>query len=185
MTPKHWILLVALVGGVASTAWGQTPPGPLPATTPLPQTPLGPPPVPDTTPLPGPLPGGPASPFDSGPPAASPAAGPIAPAGPTVVDVVVQGHKKVSLSKVYSYIRTRKGREFDAQQVQADVRRLNQSGLFRDVRTFTEKSPDGVLVRFELLERATVGYIRFVGNRGVRDKTLLKQAELKVGESLN
>ncbi len=104
---------------------------------------------------------------------------------PIVVDVIVRGNKKAALSKVYSYLRTRKGREFDPQLVQGDVRRLTQSGLFRDVRTFTDNVPGGVIVRFEVLERPTVGYIRFLGNRGVRDKTLLKEADMKVGESLN
>jgi outer membrane protein insertion porin family len=105
--------------------------------------------------------------------------------GVMVVDVLVQGYKKTPASKVNSYLRTRKGREFDPQLVQGDVRRLTQSGLFRDVRTFTDNVPGGVVVRFEVFERPTIGYVRFIGNRGIRDKTLIKEAELKVGESLN
>ena len=46
----------------------------------------------------------------------------------------VRGQKNVSLSKVQSYLRTRKGRELDPEMVQSDVRRLTHSGLFRDVR---------------------------------------------------
>ncbi len=165
-------------GANGASGYGTGPYSSAPAITPLPPrgspqgaTPLGP--LPRTTPPIGPT---------------GQAAGAAVDAGtgqPIVVDVIVRGNKKVALSKAYTYLRTRKGREFDAQLVQGDVRRLTQSGLFRDVRTFTDNVPGGVIVRFEVLERPTIGYIRFLGNRGVRDKTLLKEADMKVGESLN
>lgn len=183
MKPNYYplVLLAATWAVPVALAQGPGPAFNSPPVTPLPQTPLGPPPAPSPTPESIGLPGGVPNPYAL--PGPSPAASQAA--GPMVVDVVVQGHSKTPVSKVYSYLRTRKGREFDAQQVQGDVRRLTQSGLFRDVRTFTDPVQGGVIVRFEVFERATVGYVRFVGNRGIRDKTLLKQAELKVGESLN
>lgn len=181
MKPILNLVLWSICLGVASDSLAQGTSPFAPPVTPLPQTPGVLPPVPPTAADgAGYLPGEPSSVPLPGPPAAR-----TGEPGPTVVDVVVQGHKKTAASKVYSYLRTRKGREFDPQQVQGDVRRLTQSGLFRDVRTFTDPAPGGVVVRFEVLERATIGYVRFVGNRGIRDKALLKQAELKVGESLN
>lgn len=102
-----------------------------------------------------------------------------------VVDVQVRGQKNVSLSKVQSYLRTRKGRELDPEMVQSDVRRLTHSGLFRDVRTLTQNTDGGVIVVFEVFERPVVNEILFIGNRGIRDKALLKQCDLKKGESLN
>lgn len=185
-------------GANGASGYGTGPYSSAPAITPLPPsgspqnaTPL--PPLPRSAPPIGPaatMPGQSSrqAPGQAPGQASNPALGVEGGAGtgqPIVVDVLVRGNKKAALSKVYSYLRTRKGREFDPQLVQGDVRRLTQSGLFRDVRTFTDNVPGGVVVRFEVLERPTIGYIRFLGNRGVRDKTLLKEADMKVGESLN
>ncbi|MFM7070334.1 MAG: POTRA domain-containing protein, partial [Planctomycetota bacterium] len=150
---------------------GATPLGPLPRTAP----PIGPAGVGGPAGAMGPM--GVGGPTDVLPGQTATAENSSVPSQPIVVDVIIRGNKKAALSKVYSYLRTRKGREFDPQLVQGDVRRLTQSGLFRDVRTFTDNVPGGVVVRFEVLERPTVGYIRFLGNRGVRDKTLLKEAD--------
>lgn len=95
------------------------------------------------------------------------------------------GNRGVQESKVYAQVRTRKDREFDPETLQSDVRRLVSTGLFQDVRTYTQDSPEGVIVTFEVLERPTIRYIKFVGNRGITDKTLDKKTGLKVGESLN
>jgi outer membrane protein insertion porin family len=104
---------------------------------------------------------------------------------PVVMDVQVKGQKQVALSKIQSYLRTRKGRELDAELLQGDVRRLTHSGLFRDVRTLTQEVPGGVVVVFEIFERPVIGEVLFIGNRGIRDKVLLKQSDLKKGEALN
>ena len=109
------------------------------------------------------------------------------PAGPpqVVADVVIKGNRNTPLTKVQANLKTRRGREFDPEQVQADVRRLMKDGHFRDVRTFTQPTPDGVVVIFEVFERPTIEEIVFVGNRGIKDSVLLKQSDLKKGEALN
>ncbi|RMF93377.1 MAG: hypothetical protein D6741_13755, partial [Planctomycetota bacterium] len=102
-----------------------------------------------------------------------------------VLDVRVQGNVNVPQSKVLSYLKTRKGRPFDPEVVQADKRRLATTGLFQDVRIYTAPQPGGVVVTFEVFERPTIAYVRFIGNRGISDKTLLKECRLKSGEALN
>ena len=113
--------------------------------------------------------------------------GAAVPAGPQqlVADIVIKGNRKTPLTKVQANLRTRRGREFDPELVQADVRRLMKDGQFRDVRTFTQSTPDGLVVTFEVFERPTMEEIKFVGNRGIKDSALLKQSDLKKGEALN
>jgi outer membrane protein insertion porin family len=65
------------------------------------------------------------------------------------------------------------------------VRRLNSTSLFHEVRTATQMTPRGVVVTFQVIERPTLRYIKYVGNRYVTDKSLEKKAGLKVGDSLN
>src|SRR5687768_3765781 len=75
----------------------------------------------------------------------------IAPSNPLpaprlVADVRITGNRGVSEAKIYAQIRTRKDREFDPEILQADVRRLVSTSLFRDVKTYTEETASGVVV---------------------------------------
>lgn len=109
------------------------------------------------------------------------------PTGPRmlVAGVRIVGHESVGEAKIQSYLKTRRDRDFDAEVVQADVRRLTQSGLFRDVRTYTQTVAEGVIVTFEVFERPTIHYLKIVGNRYLGDKQLKKQTGLKEGDALN
>jgi outer membrane protein insertion porin family len=102
-----------------------------------------------------------------------------------ISDVRIVGNRSMSTAKVRSYLRTRPGRAFDPEVVQSDVRTLLSRGQFRDVRTFTENAPSGTVVTFQVFERPTIGHIDFVGNRAVKSKNLLKEADLKIGDALN
>ncbi|MBM4000622.1 MAG: hypothetical protein FJ297_13985 [Planctomycetes bacterium] len=110
--------------------------------------------------------------------------GPAGPA-PLVVDVVIRGNETVPESEIHTLLRTRKDRYFDPETVQADVRRLVTQAKLRDVRTYTQPVAGGVVVTFEVFEVPTIRYVKFLGNRGLSDRGLLKQAGLKVGEPLN
>lgn len=102
-----------------------------------------------------------------------------------VRDVKIQGNQTVEASRIYEKLRTRKDREFDSQVVQSDVRRLLKTGLFRDVKTYTQQTTAGIVVTFQVSERPNIRYVKFVGNRGLRDKHLTKQIGLKRGDALN
>jgi outer membrane protein insertion porin family len=102
-----------------------------------------------------------------------------------VTGVQVVGHETVPLNRIQSMLRTRKDRVFDQDIVKADVRSLVTSGLFANVRTYTEPRDGGVLVTFQVFERSTIRYVKYVGNRGLGDKVLGKQAGIKVGDTLN
>jgi outer membrane protein insertion porin family len=104
---------------------------------------------------------------------------------PLVAQVRIAGNETATEQFIQSQLRTKKDREFDPQIVQADVRRLASTGKFHDVRPYTESTPAGVIVTFEVFERPTIRYIHFVGNRGIQDKPLSKQDGLDIGDPLN
>lgn len=114
-----------------------------------------------------------------------PAFGPTGPGRKLVTDVRVVGNETVSSNRVYSHLKTRRDRVFDPVIVEADVRRLVSSGLFQDVRTFTQPTPQGVAVTFQVFERPTIRYVRYIGNRGASERKLNKETSLKVGDALN
>jgi outer membrane protein insertion porin family len=111
-----------------------------------------------------------------------------------VADVQIRGNRVTPRSQIEGLLRTRRGRIFDPEVLQADVHSLLDRGRFSDVKTYTQRTPAGMVVIFEVLEPPKIEYIRFVGNKGSRwnifakgisDYTLEKEVGLKKGESLN
>jgi outer membrane protein insertion porin family len=109
----------------------------------------------------------------------------VAPSRSLVAGVRVVGNETTKMDVIQAQLKTRADREFDPNTVQADVRRLASTGRFRDVRTYTQETPQGIVVTFEVFERPTIRYIRYLGNRNVSDKALTKEDGLEVGDSLN
>jgi hypothetical protein len=126
------------------------------------------------------------------PPARTPAAGETvaAPApefaqAETVVEVRISGNETTSTTQVASQITTRAGRPFDQTVVQKDVRKLASLGWFVDVKSSYETTPQGRIVIFQVVERPTIRYVSYLGNKKVSDKKLAKQTLLKVGGSVD
>ncbi|MBW3596418.1 MAG: hypothetical protein KY475_03985 [Planctomycetes bacterium] len=120
----------------------------------------------------------------------------FAPVGPQieVADVQIRGNRLTPRSQIEGLLRTRRGRTFDPEVLQADVHALLDRGRFSDVKTYTQQTPAGMVVIFEVLEPPKIEYVRFVGNKGSRwnvfakgisDYALNKEVGLKKGESLN
>ncbi len=107
-------------------------------------------------------------------------------AGQNVIDVQVQGHQDVPLNRIAQQIRTRPGRPFDPKQVEEDVQRLTRSRMFVDVRANYQQAPGGLVVIFQVVERRTIKYIKFLGREKVwREKSLLNQVNMNLGDPLD
>ena len=104
---------------------------------------------------------------------------------PMVMDVRVEGHHGTSVERIRPHVRTRKGRPLDQNMVEEDVRRLHASKLFLDVRPQIRPVQGGVVVAFQVVERAQIKHIHYVGNKHVPGRKLNKQAAIKKGEALD
>jgi len=102
-----------------------------------------------------------------------------------VVDVRVVGNRTIPRAEVLRSVRTRAGRPFSQDLVEEDVRRLNRTGDFVNVKTYTQPAPGGRVVIFEVFERPSIGYVRFAGNESIQTRTLKKQIDLNVGDALD
>jgi outer membrane protein insertion porin family len=101
-----------------------------------------------------------------------------------VVEVRIVGNK-IPLEKITPFIRTRAGRPFDQDLVEEDVRRLDSSKMFVNVKTYFQKVPGGRTVIYEVMERPILIDVKFVGNSKVSKKKLQKEAGLKAGDPLD
>lgn len=99
--------------------------------------------------------------------------------------VKILGNETIPPDKISAYLRTRKDRPFDPEIVQADVRRLMSTRLFQDVKTYQNQIGGRVIITFEVIERPTIREIHFVGNQKIKDKSLLEESDLHIGDSVN
>jgi outer membrane protein insertion porin family len=102
--------------------------------------------------------------------------------GETVVEVKIEGNKKISENRILNLVTTRKGRPFKMSQVGTDVRKLNRSGMFSSIEPSYRMVDGGRVVIFKVTERPMFGHIKFVGNDKVKKSHLQKECGLKVGD---
>jgi outer membrane protein insertion porin family len=102
-----------------------------------------------------------------------------------VVAVLITGNQAVATDKIRKKLQTRVGRGYDAETIQADVRGLSTTGWFHNVKTYKKQVNGGIEVTFEVFELPIIRYVRYIGNKKIRDKKLDKKAELKVGDALH
>jgi len=101
-----------------------------------------------------------------------------------VVDVRVDGNKAVPLHKIAPNIQTRAGRPYSPELVEEDVRRILKTRQFVNVTTSYQRVPEGVVVIFQVIERPTLTYVKYVG-ASLRRSTLDKQSGIKVSDSID
>jgi outer membrane protein insertion porin family len=102
-----------------------------------------------------------------------------------VIELRVLGNESITTEKVINSISTKVGRPFDQATLEKDVRKLATKGWFLDVRPIREQVPGGVRVTFQVVERPTLAYVKYLGNLKITDKKLAKATELKKGSALD
>ncbi|MEM7457193.1 MAG: POTRA domain-containing protein [Planctomycetota bacterium] len=103
-----------------------------------------------------------------------------------VADVVITGNQLLETHHIMRNIRTRPGRYFDPDRLQEDVDRLYRLPEIRRINgPYIERSPNGIIVKMEVLERNRVRQVDFVGNRGITDRALQKETGLEDGAPLD
>ncbi|HEV3137926.1 MAG TPA: POTRA domain-containing protein, partial [Pirellulales bacterium] len=111
--------------------------------------------------------------------------GPIVPPQEMLLDIRLEGNRTITREKVLANIGLRIDRPFDQLTFEKDVRKLATKGWFVDVRPRAEHVPGGVIVTFEVIERPTLEYVRYLGNKKMTNKTLAKETGLKKGDALD
>lgn len=101
-----------------------------------------------------------------------------------VVEVRIEGNETVEVSKLPK-LTTRAGQVFDPQSIEEDVRSLHRSRKFVDIYPKYVRVTDGVVVIFQVVERPTIRYVKYVGNQHHTGRTLRKKAEIDVGDAMD
>ena len=103
-----------------------------------------------------------------------------------ILDVRIEGNVQVDTADILRIItKTRPGRPFSQIGLEDDKRALMQRTWFVDVHTAVSRTPDGHIVTFHCIERQLIRFIKVVGNKNHTRKTLLEEANIKVGDALD
>jgi outer membrane protein insertion porin family len=102
-----------------------------------------------------------------------------------VVEIRILGNDTIPTSRIASQLSTRVGRPFDRSVVTSDIYKLANLGWFVDVKPLYETTSQGRIVFFQVVERPTIRYVTYLGNKKISDKKLNKQTDLKVGGSID
>ncbi len=105
--------------------------------------------------------------------------------GRMVLDVQIDGNKDVPLEQIAPLIRNAPGRALDGTIVQEDIRRLNRTRKFINVRTEYKQTPQGLIVVYHVVERPRIHYVKYIGNKEIKRRKLEKETGLKPGQPLD
>lgn len=107
-----------------------------------------------------------------------------APADP-LIDVVIEGNATIPASAIYPRIKTRPGRPASEAQILEDVRSLHGTRWFYSVEPVYQKTDQGLVLVFRVLERPIVRKVEFVGNKKIKTKFLMGLTNLKPGSAFS
>ncbi|HEX8705387.1 MAG TPA: POTRA domain-containing protein, partial [Myxococcaceae bacterium] len=123
---------------------------------------------------------------------AAPAAAPAAPAsdapvdadapadqGERVVEVRVEGNRRVEAEAVRRALRTKQGSIFDPTQTGEDLRAVWALGYFTDVQLLVQRQANGIAYVVRVEERPTVNTVKLSGNEELSQDDLKEQIDVK------
>ncbi len=103
-----------------------------------------------------------------------------------IAEVRFRGNQFVEEYRLNRNIGTRAGRYFDPDLVQQDVDKLWRMPEIKRVNgPFIEKTAEGLVITFEVVERKHIRSLKFIGNRAISDRALKKQTDLELNQPLD
>jgi outer membrane protein insertion porin family len=101
--------------------------------------------------------------------------------GEIVQSLSVQGNKRVDDSTVLYYIKTEIGQPLSRQQIRKDIEQIYDLGQFKDIQVDTQNVAGGLEVVFKVVEIASIGDLRIVGNKVIDSEDIQEKIGLRRG----
>jgi outer membrane protein insertion porin family len=92
-----------------------------------------------------------------------------------VSSVVINGNQRVEDETILSYMQLSQGDQFSDEAIDASIKSLFQTGLFRDVAV--DRQGNSLVITVS--ENPLINVVNFEGNEEVDDETLLKEVEVR------
>jgi outer membrane protein insertion porin family len=102
-----------------------------------------------------------------------------------IAEVRVEGNSLMSDNAVLLHVRTHAGLRYDQRVIDADERRLLETGRFESIRIDTLRGDAGLIVVINVVERPVITAIHFVNNKEFDANDLLDALPYGLGDPLS
>jgi TolB-like protein len=102
-----------------------------------------------------------------------------------VASVTVRGNRRIEASAILARVGTKAGARYSPAQIARDVREVQALGFFRNVRVFSEQTPEGRRVIVEVEESPVVRQISISGNESIDGEKIRDILTLTTGATLD
>ena len=99
--------------------------------------------------------------------------------GEPIQEVRVEGNQRIDAAAILENLETKPKGQLRSSSIDQDIRSIYAMGYFDDVRVYTEATPQGVRVMFQVKERPMILSIRFEGNKKLKEDRLKEALLLK------
>ncbi|MGC4004124.1 MAG: POTRA domain-containing protein [Pirellulales bacterium] len=103
----------------------------------------------------------------------------------SIAEVRIEGHSGATQIGKLPKLNTRAGTPFDPKLIEDDVRALDRTRRFLDIRTRYQQTANGLVVIFQVVEKPVLRYVKYIGMEKVKESKLSKEAGIKAGDALD
>jgi outer membrane protein insertion porin family len=105
--------------------------------------------------------------------------------GVVVAQVRIRGNRRIESDAIRGRIQTRAGDPLNRARIAADVREVQALGFFQDVFVYSEKTPEGTRLIFEVEENPVIRDIEITGNENIDLDDVNEILTLTTGSTLD
>jgi outer membrane protein insertion porin family len=105
--------------------------------------------------------------------------------GSRVAEIEIRGNRRIEEAAIRSRIGTEVGSRYDPAQIARDIAQVHALGFFRNVRVFSEDTPEGRRLVFEVEENPVVRQISITGNDNIDSDRIRDILTLTTGSTLD
>ena len=110
---------------------------------------------------------------------------PAVAAAETVVDVQVEGLRRVDKEAALATVKLVKNSQFETAAATADLHAMWKTGFFRDVRLERDTTPEGVRLIYVVVEKPSIKNVKFVGRDALSEDDVKGVVDVKPFTILN
>ncbi len=99
----------------------------------------------------------------------------------TIIEVKVEGNRRIEKELIEINLSSKVGQELSTQTVRTDVKTIFKLGYFEDVTAKIDRTPEGVVLIYEVKEKPVLVDLRVRGNKDVKSDKILEVVTLKEG----
>jgi outer membrane protein insertion porin family len=105
--------------------------------------------------------------------------------GEQVAEIQVRGNRRIEADAIKARIGTRPGQRFDPEQISKDIAEVQALGFFKNVSVYSDRTPQGRVLIFEVEENPVVRQISITGNDNIDGDKIRDVLTLTTGSTLD